>query len=177
VHALDAESGKLLWQRKLGRGGIQGGVHFGMSVEGETLFVPVSDFFGGPRWPGEAKPGLYAVDVRTGEVRWNQPAPDVCAGREFCNPGISAAIAGIPGVVFAGGMDGRMRAHDSATGELIWEFDAARDFEALGGVPARGGSFGGGAAPVFKDGMMYLMSGYGIYNHMPGNVLLAFAAE
>ena len=177
VHALDAESGKLLWQRKLGRGGIQGGVHFGMSVEGETLYVPVSDFFGGPRWPGEAKPGLYAVDVRTGEVRWNQPAPDVCAGREFCNPGISAAIAGIPGVVFAGGMDGRMRAHDSATGELIWEFDSARDFEALAGVPARGGSFGGGAAPVFKDGMMYLMSGYGIYNHMPGNVLLAFAAE
>ena len=177
VHALDAESGKLLWQRKLGRGGIQGGVHFGMSVEGETLFVPVSDFFGGPRWPGEAKPGLYALDIRTGEVRWNQPAPDVCAGREFCNPGISAAIAGIPGVVFAGGMDGRMRAHDSATGELVWEFDSARDFEALAGVSARGGSFGGGAAPVFKDGMMYLMSGYGIYNHMPGNVLLAFAAE
>ena len=44
-------------------------------------------------------------------------------------------------------------------------------------IPARGGSFGGGAAPVFKDGMMYLMSGYGIYNHMPGNVLLAFAAD
>ena len=74
----------------------------------------------------------------------------------------------------ASGAHGRMRAHDSATGELIWEFDSARDFEALAGVPARGGSFGGGAAPVFKDGMMYLMSGYGIYNHMPGNLLLVF---
>jgi polyvinyl alcohol dehydrogenase (cytochrome) len=177
VHALDPATGKLLWQRKLGRGGIQGGVHFGMSVEGDTLFAPISDFFGGPRWPGEAKPGLYALDIRTGKVRWDQPAPDVCAGRPFCNPGISAAIAGIPGVVFAGSMDGRMRAHDSATGAVIWEFDSARDFDALGGVPARGGSFGGGAAPVFKDGMMYLMSGYGIYNHMPGNVLLAFSAE
>ena len=177
VHALDADTGKILWQRKLGRGGIQGGIHFGMSVEGDTLFVPVSDFDGGPRWPGEAKPGLYALDIRTGEVRWEQPSPDVCNGRQFCNPGISAAIAAIPGVVFAGGMDGRMRAHDSATGAVIWEFDSARDFDALGGVRARGGSFGGGAAPVFKDGMMYLMSGYGIYNHMPGNVLLAFAPE
>ena len=177
VHALDPQTGKLLWQRKLGRGGIQGGVHFGMSVEGDTLFAPISDFFGGPRWPGEAKPGLYALDIRTGEIRWSQASPEVCAGRESCNPGISAAIAGIPGVVFAGSMDGWMRAHDSTTGAVIWQFDAAREFSALGGIPARGGSFGGGAAPVFKDGMMYLMSGYGIYNHMPGNVLLAFAAD
>jgi len=177
VHALDPETGKLLWQRKLGRGGIQGGVHFGMSVEGDTVFVPISDFFGGPRWPGEAKPGLYALDINSGELLWSQPAPDVCAGRAFCSPGISAAIAGVPGAVFAGAMDGWLRVHDSASGAVIWEFDAARPFEALAGVPAQGGSMGGGAAPVFKDGWMYLSSGYGIYDHMPGNVLLAFALE
>jgi polyvinyl alcohol dehydrogenase (cytochrome) len=177
VHALDPETGKLLWQRKLGRGGIQGGVHFGMSVEGDTVFVPISDFFGGPRWPGEAKPGLYALDINTGELLWSQPAPDVCAGRAFCSPGISAAISGLPGAVFAGAMDGRLRVHDSRSGAVIWEFDAARPFDALAGVPAHGGSMGGGAAPVFKDGWMYLSSGYGIYDHMPGNVLLAFALE
>lgn len=177
VHALDPETGKLLWQRKLGRGGIQGGVHFGMSVEGETVFVPVSDFFGGPRWPGEGKPGLYALDVATGDLRWEQPSPNVCNARPFCDPGISAAISGIPGVVVAGGMDGRLRAHDSRSGAVIWEFDALRDFEALGGLRASGGSFGGAAAPVFADGMMYVPSGYGIYNHMPGNVLLAFRAD
>ena len=177
VHALDPDTGALLWQRKLGRGGIQGGVHFGMSAEGDTIFVPISDYFGGPRWPGEAKPGLYALDVGSGELRWSQPSPDVCAGREFCSPGISGAIASIPGAVFAGAMDGWLRAHDSASGEVIWSFDTAREFQALGGVPARGGSLGGGAAPVFKDGMMFVMSGYGIYGHMPGNVLLAFALE
>jgi polyvinyl alcohol dehydrogenase (cytochrome) len=177
VHALDPETGKLLWQRKLGRGGIQGGVHFGMSVEGETVFVPISDFFGGPRWPGEAKPGLYALDVATGAQRWEQASPNVCNGRPFCDPGISAAISGIPGAVFAGGMDGRLRAHDSATGAVIWEFDALREFEALGGLKAQGGSFGGAASAVFADGMLYVPSGYGIYNHMPGNVLLAFRAD
>jgi hypothetical protein len=27
------------------------------------------------------------------------------------------------------------------------------------------------------DGMLYVNSGYGIYQHMPGNVLLAFAPK
>ena len=110
-------------------------------------------------------------------MRWNAPAPDICGDRPFCDPGISAAISGIPGLVFAGGMDGRLRAHDSATGAMVWEFDALREFEALGGLKAQGGSFGGGASAVFADGMMYIVSGYGIYNHMPGNVLLAFKAD
>jgi polyvinyl alcohol dehydrogenase (cytochrome) len=43
------------------------------------------------------------------------------------------------------------------------------------GRTARGGSFGGGAGPVVRDGMLFAASGYGIYFHMPGNVLLAFA--
>jgi polyvinyl alcohol dehydrogenase (cytochrome) len=177
VHALDPDTGKLLWQRKLGRGGIQGGVHFGMSAEGATVFAPISDFFGGPRWPGEGKPGLYALNAWSGSLLWQAPATDACAGRALCNPGVSQAIAGLPGVVFAGGMDGWLRAHDSTTGALLWQYDTAREFEALGGLTARGGSLGGGAAPVFADGVMYVMSGYGIYNHMPGNVLLAFAAR
>ena len=177
VHALDPATGRLLWQRKLGRGGIQGGVHFGMSVEGERLFVPISDYFGGPRWPGEARPGLYALDIASGELLWSQPAPDVCAGREFCSPGVSGAIAGIPGVVFAGAMDGFLRAHDGASGAQIWEYDTAREFTTLSGAIAHGGSIGGGAAPVFRSGMMYVNSGYGIYGHMPGNVLLAFGPK
>ena len=42
------------------------------------------------------------------------------------------------------------------------------------GGQANGGSHGGAAGPVFKDDMMFVSSGYGIYFHMPGNVLLAF---
>jgi polyvinyl alcohol dehydrogenase (cytochrome) len=71
VYALDPDAGgKLLWRRKLGRGGIQGGVHFGMAADRDTLYVPMSDFYGGPRWPGEAKPGMFAVDIRTGKTLW-----------------------------------------------------------------------------------------------------------
>ncbi|MFT5579355.1 MAG: polyvinyl alcohol dehydrogenase (cytochrome), partial [Paraglaciecola psychrophila] len=70
---------------------------------------------------------------------------------------------------------GHLRAYDSASGEIIWDFDSAVEFDTLSGERARGGSFGGSTGPVFKDGMMFVNSGYGIYFHMPGNVLLAFS--
>ncbi|HSN70164.1 MAG TPA: PQQ-binding-like beta-propeller repeat protein [Steroidobacteraceae bacterium] len=181
VLALDPDrNGTILWRRKIGRGGIQGGVHFGMALEGERLYVPISDmaneYVEDPWYEGPPRPGLYALDVRTGELLWSTPAVDVCNGREFCEPGISAAITAMPGVVFAGHMDGWLKAYDAATGQVIWAYDTARDFESASGIPARGGSFGGGSGPVVDDGLLLVNSGYGIYYHMGGNVLLAFEA-
>jgi len=180
VYALDiAAKGEPVWRNKIGRGGIQGGVHFGMAVDGQRLFVPISDMrdehVEGKVYEEEARPGLYALDVTTGELLWSQPADDVCQSREFCEPGISAAITAIPGAVLAGHMDGRLRAYDSASGKVLWEFDSTQAVRAVDGSSVRGGSFGGGAGPIVQDGMLFAASGYGIYFHMPGNVLLAFA--
>jgi polyvinyl alcohol dehydrogenase (cytochrome) len=175
VFALDPDAnGAIVWRRQLGRGGIQGGVHFGMAVEGDVLYVPMSDFEAGPRWPGKPYPGMYAVDIPTGEVLWFTPTEDRCAGRDYCQPGLSAAASAVPGAVVAGAMDGVLRAYDRTTGAVIWEHDSVREYATTDGGQARGGSFGGGAGPVFKDGMLFVNSGYGIYFHMPGNVLLAF---
>lgn len=175
VFALDRDSGDIVWRRMLGRGGIQGGVHFGMAVERDTLYVPMSDFDGGPRWSGKAYPGMFAVDILTGETLWYTPADEAaCGDREFCQPGLSAAASAIEGGVMAGGMDGMLRLYDRNSGKVLWSFDATREHVVLGGGKARGGSFGGGAGPVFDDGMLYAASGYGIYFHMPGNLLLAF---
>jgi len=74
----------------------------------------------------------------------------------------------------AGGMDGRLRAYNSDTGEVIWDYDALREYRGTSGELARGGSFGGAVGPVLKDDMMFINAGYGIYFHIPGNVLLAF---
>ncbi len=177
VFGLDPDQqGKILWRRKLGRGGIQGGVHFGMAVDGDTLYVPMSDFDGGPRWPGVAQPGMFALDIRTGETLWYTPAATgVCGEREYCQPGLSAAASAIDGAVLAGSMDGHVRAYDRADGRVLWDFDTATRFSTLDGGTAHGGSIGGGAGPYVSDGMLYVNSGYGIYFHMPGNVLLAFA--
>jgi len=182
VYALDlAQRGEPVWRNKVGRGGIQGGVHFGMATDGQRLFVPISDMrdehVEGKTYEEAARPGLYALDVATGKLLWSQPADDICAGREFCDSGISAAITAMPGAVLAGHMDGRLRAYDSATGRVLWQYDTTREVPTTGGGTAHGGSFGGGAGPVVRDGMLFAASGYGIYFHMPGNVLFAFGPE
>lgn len=175
VFGLDPDQGgKILWRKKLGKGGIQGGIHFGMSVSGDTLYVPMSDFDGGPRWPGVGYPGMFAVDITSGEQIWFTPANDICEGREFCQPGLSAAASSIPGAAVAGAMDGHLRAYDSKSGRVLWDFDTATRFETLNGNKANGGSMGGATGSVFHQDMLFVNSGYGIYFHMPGNVLLAF---
>lgn len=175
VWGLDPDDGAVKWHVKVGRGGNQGGMNFGMAAEGRTVFVPISDMDDRVLPPQDARPGLYAVDAFTGARKWAVPADDVCAARgEDCDPGISQAVTAMPGVIFAGHLDGRFRAYDSATGNVTWEFDAWREFDTLSGETARGGSFSGASGPVIVDGMVYASSGYGIYFHMAGNVLLAF---
>jgi polyvinyl alcohol dehydrogenase (cytochrome) len=110
-------------------------------------------------------------------VLWYTPAEDRCEGREFCQPGLSAAASAIEGGVVAGAMDGVLRVYDKATGKVRWSYDSVRSFPTTDGGMAQGGSFGGAAGPVFSDGMMFVNSGYGIYFHMPGNVFLAFGPK
>jgi len=176
VMAIDPDSGETLWKTQVGRGGVQGGVHFGMAAEGSRLYVPINDM----AYPEDvtrykfqtpAKPGLYALNAVTGQIVWSTPAPDVCNGLQYCDPGISQAITAIPGAVIAGHMDGRLRIYAADTGEILWELNTLREFDTVSGEKAHGGSFSG-SGPVVADGLIYVNSGYGIYNHMPGNLLL-----
>lgn len=180
VYGLDPDAkGALLWKTRVGRGGIQGGVHFGMATAGDTVFAPVSDMKDGRDGrpvTGPPRPGMNALDAATGALRWSTPANDVCGTREFCDPGISAAITATPEVVFAGHMDGRFRAYDTANGAVLLEFDSTQPVKTVSGAMARGGSFGGAGAAV-RDGHVVVNSGYGLYFHMPGNVLLVFSSD
>ncbi len=176
VFAIDPANGRLVWSRRLGRGGAQGGVHFGLAVAGSRVFVPISDMPHGQA-SGKAHPGLYALDVGTGRLLWSAPGPfDTCNGRDLCFPGISAAISASPGLVYAGGMDGVLRVYDAATGKVVWRYDTTREIATVSGARASGGAIGGGSAPVVDGGMLFANSGYGANLHMPGHLLLAFGA-
>jgi polyvinyl alcohol dehydrogenase (cytochrome) len=181
VYGTDPDThGRIVWSQRVGRGGIQGGVHFGMASDGERLYVPISDMrdeHNGKTFAEPSRAGLYALDPTTGKFLWSTPADDVCGDRQFCDPGISASITSIPGVVFAGHMDGRLRGYDAATGRVVWEVDTTQPWKTVSGEVAHGGSFGGGAGPMVVGGTLYAASGYGIYFHMPGNVLLAFSPD
>jgi len=176
VFALDPDNdGRILWQTGVGRGGAAGGVLWGMAWAQGRLLVPISDREH-PIPYGPGRPGLYALDPATGEYLWKMPAKNTCDGKPGCDPGLSAPVTAMPGVVIAGALDGYLRAHDLHDGSVFWEFDTAREFETINGITGRGGAINS-TGPVIVDGMLYAGSGYGMFNLMPGNVFLAFSVE
>lgn len=181
VWALDPDDdGAVLWSTRVGRGSALGGIHWGMATDGRRVYAANADR-GGPLPEGEEgperRPGIHALDLETGERIWSAPAPDdTCDGRRGCYAANSAAPTVIPGAVFAGGLDGRIRAYSTEDGSVLWEYDTVREFETVNGVPGRGGSMDG-PGPVIADGRLFVNSGYGSFSQMPGNVLLAFSVQ
>ena len=119
-----------------------------------------------------AAAGVYALDPKTGQVLWYAASPP-CQGQKDCIAVNSAAPAVIPGLVFAGGLDGHIRAYRSDSGTIVWDYNTAVPFQTTNGVAGEGGAIDG-PAPVISRGMLFVNSGYGMFGQKPGNVLLAF---
>jgi polyvinyl alcohol dehydrogenase (cytochrome) len=172
VWGLDPDQlGKVLWQTRVGQGSALGGIEWGPTADLENAYVAVSDVITPQGHPG----GLHAVRLSTGEKIWTTAPPELhCTpGAKGCNGAQSAAVSSIPGVVFSGSIDGHLRAFQTKTGEIIWDFDTVRDYDTVNGVPGKGGSLDS-AGPAIANGMVFVNSGYGMWQGLPGNVLLAF---
>jgi polyvinyl alcohol dehydrogenase (cytochrome) len=184
VTALDPDNhGAIVWQTRVGAGGPLGGVEWGSSADSEQVYVPLSDTTPVPRKdddPGlnpNKGGGVFALNVATGKVVWHVSPPKACGGRQHCGPANSAPTTVIPGIVFAGAVDGHVRAYSSRDGQIVWDYDTVRVFHTVNGVSdARGGSIDS-AGPVVAGGMLYVVSGYPLWGGMPGDVLLAFSVE
>jgi polyvinyl alcohol dehydrogenase (cytochrome) len=183
VHALDPDTGELLWQRRLSDGSALGGVHWGMAVAGQRLFVPVADpdFASATYTP---RPGVHALDVTTGEVLWSHRAERGCEVHRAslgATPwpdcpfafGYSAAATAAADLVFAPALNGRIHAFRATDGELLWDYATARELESVNGIAAHGGAIDN-AGVQLADDMLFVQSGYGMFGQMPGNALLAF---
>lgn len=178
VWALDPDTGRLLWNRRIGEGSPLGGVHWGLAVDGRRVFVPINDPIALPGVTRE--PGMNALDIRSGEVLWRQPVTADCSsGRgqrmDQCEEkyGLSAAPLVIDQSVVAASIDGRLYVYDAATGAIDFEFDTLRDFDTINAVPGKGGAID--SHSIFAGaGMLFVGSGYGSFRQPPGNVLLAF---
>ena len=188
VWALDPDNkGAILWQQKVGKGGTNGGVQWGMASDGQRVYAAVSDVGRQRRGndPLEYRSagvdpkvggGLTAIRIADGEKAW-YAAPVPCpATQAVCSPAQPSALTAVQGAVFSGSVDGHLRAFAAEDGHIVWDFDTAKDFPTVNGVEAHGGSIDG-AGPVVAGGMVYITSGYARNGGMPGNVLLAFAAE
>ncbi|HYR90143.1 MAG TPA: PQQ-binding-like beta-propeller repeat protein [Terriglobia bacterium] len=173
VYGLDPDrEGAILWKQKIASGGLNGGFMWGGASDDQGIaYLGISDFTAGKP---EVGGGLVALQLATGKKLWMTPAPKpTCLGTPGCSAAQPAPVTVIPGVAFLGSWDGHIRAYETKTGTIIWDFDTAQDFQAVNGVKARGGSINS-MAPTVAGGMLYITSGYS-GTAMPGNVLLAFS--
>ncbi|XOV82650.1 MAG: PQQ-binding-like beta-propeller repeat protein [bacterium] len=180
VWALDPDNnGAVLWHWNNGRGTANGGIHWGMAYDGKRVFAGLNDP-GRPRPGFEPQPGLYAIDVDSGESVWRHRTQPACAGRQEKMPyceflyGFSAATLAVDGAVIQGSLDGFVRIFAGDTGEVLWTYDTVQAFAGANGVSGHGGAIDN-ASIVAANGMLFVSSGYGMFGQAPGNVLLAFA--
>jgi len=174
-HVFDARTGAIVWQSNLNttptdRG--SGGIQWGTSTDGRRIYAPTY----------HANPGtLYALRPATGEVLWSSPLPaDACTtggAADYpgdCDLAHVSAPSTVPGLVFEGSEDGRIRAYASRTGHMLWQYDTVRSWTGVNGLTATGGSISGVGGPVIANGMLYVNSGYWLGTGIRGGVLIAF---
>lgn len=175
-HVLDARTGEIVWQRQLGKpmvsGGL-GGIQWGSSYDGRRLYIATYI----------AEPGaLFALDPATGKVLWKKASPargcktgGVAPYAKYCTPGHPQAVTSTPGLVWVGGIDGKVRAYSSRTGEIRWTADTMREVTGVNGAVGRGGALSAAGGPVVSNGMVYVQSGnpFSPYPNDHGHVFLA----
>jgi hypothetical protein len=136
---------------------------------------------GNPVWRrGRRRHGVLWARQR---IDWRDRSGDPATGlRKWFNPpalpgprrGFTAALTGIPGIVFAGNQGGTLRAYASGSGRIVWTFNLLQNFKTVNEVPGHGGGMGA-PGPTVADGMLFVPSGYvGLGSGTAGNVLLVF---
>jgi len=181
--ALNPNDGSVAWRQDFGEGSPLGGIHWGIAFDGERVFAPINRPYGFSAPQGAVrsqKPGIHAVDAASGKVLWSFAAEPDCTGDRqkrvrscSSNIGLSGAPTVIDGALIAGSLDGYLRVFDAKTGDVLFKYDTATNFDSLNGIPGKGGAIDN-ASIVAANGTLFVASGYGMFGQPPGNVLLAF---
>jgi polyvinyl alcohol dehydrogenase (cytochrome) len=200
VYALDPDrKGAVVWRRRIGQGSTNGGVHHGMATDGRQLIVPIAD----PERaiPGYVpKPGVYALSLKDGALLWAHPVERGCAIDPADAPkvglaemqagksdrpvwpactyyyGQSAAVVMANNVVYAGALDGKLRIIGAQSGKALRTIDTNRAYRATNGVEGHGGAIDVAGA-VVDGSQLFVLSGYGMFGQMPGNMLLVYGLK
>jgi polyvinyl alcohol dehydrogenase (cytochrome) len=194
VWALEPDTGKVVWRTPLGTGSALGGIHWGIAFDNDTVFAPISNV-GRPipgEWDGDPniKPGLYALDAKTGKIKWQfnpePPAPAAGAapvpapaqggggGRGGWRGNVfSTAPTLIDGTVVTAALNGQIYVNDARTGKLLWTYESAKEYDGINGVKGKGGAIDSNSITAM-NGLLLVNSGYGMFGQAGGNMLLAF---
>jgi outer membrane protein assembly factor BamB len=145
LHALNAQTGALKWkfstggERRFEAKGIDG-----MEPKTQTIAEPFDVFLSSPVvadgavYFGSGDGNVYAVDVATGEQRWNFKTGDV----------VHSSPAFAEGVLFFGSWDSYFYAVDAKTGTEKWRFHGGED-------PLLHNQVGFQSSPAVVNGTVY----------------------
>jgi len=176
VFGINPATGDTIWSTLFGRGGMLGGVHWGIAVdpELEQAYIPISDL---PTGESDIAPGhgLYAISSADGSTQWSATLQENCKERS-CWPGFSAAITSGPNIVVAGTIDGHLKIYRGTDGELLWSHNTVVDVESVNQIPAKGGTLDA-HGPMLAGNQLIVSSGYDSFGQWGGNALLVFSVE
>ncbi|ONG40859.1 hypothetical protein BKE30_06855 [Alkanindiges hydrocarboniclasticus] len=206
VYSLDAVNGQLNWQKRLGAGANLGGIHWGMATDRQRLYVAVSDVMinkmnalsidqlntplhnpashSGPNGKGmslapNGKPGVYALDIENGNLLWEQHPSHVASDGNSYPSAYSAAVAVTNDVVFAGSLNGVMKAFRSTDGRELWSYNTAKPVNGVNGISGNGGTIDQVGAYIGGNNLI-INSGYDQFGGTntlqagPGNAMYVF---
>jgi polyvinyl alcohol dehydrogenase (cytochrome) len=196
VYSLNPGTGALNWSTRLGVGGSLGGIHWGMAVDRQHVYAGVTDVwvnkvqrlsfgrlmthgaFGDMALVPGARPGIYALDLSSGRVAWAKHPKHSHQGKAYDNL-YSAALSISNDLLFAGSLDGTVKALRTRDGEELWSYDTAKEVSDVHGVKGNGGTIDSvGAVPAGSD--LFVNSGYSTFGGAnpwqggPGNALFVF---
>src|SRR5690554_2351366 len=178
VYGLNPVDGAEIWRNKVGEGGLLGGVHWAMAIDDQHVYTGIADFkvpkaaiLGStladlleisPSQVPNAKPGIYALRLSDGTVAWQKRPQHSYNGQDYDSI-FSAGVSVTNDVLFAGSLDGRIRAFNTANGDELWS-----DYTAHGVTDVMDRKGNGGAidsvGPVIAGKHLILNSGYRVFN-------------
>lgn len=145
VDALNAKTGELIWsyQRNLPTHILVGDGYQcrGLAVLGDSLFLGTLDAH------------LVALDIKTGDVRWDVEIADHNSGYSITSAPLAVknlVITGVAGGEF--GIRGFVDARDAATGKEVWKFNTIPQPGQPGSDTWEGDAWKTGGAPTWLTG-------------------------
>lgn len=135
LHALDRQTGELVWSRFVGYGGLAGGIHAEGAVANGTVYAWSNNNYTYSAPPEKHPITVMAIDAASGQPKWRMEMDKTQPAN------IPAAGVLANDVFVVGSLDGRYRAYRTSNGQKVWT----------------GSSVGGeiGTAPVFVGDSMF----------------------
>ena len=150
-HALDRETGEVVWEAELTPGSYLGGAIGSAAFVDGSLIVTSNVGNAENNAPGNTAE-VVALDPATGEERWTVDIEGT----------VFAPVSGSPGLAYVGTTTGRMMALDAGSGEELWHVDAPNQV---------------GSGPTVEDGRLLWGYGYALFDGPGEGGLIAFALE